>query len=112
LTAANSTWSGENKSDCGSEICGQPAKTFGDHHGHSPRATDVARNCTWGKNCDFASHGIVTSPESQGQAGNRKASMKIARVRTSGTRAAETTGRPAPASHRVMRVSIGACADH
>ena len=44
LAAASKTWSGENKSDCGSEICAQPAKTLGDHHGHSPRANELARN--------------------------------------------------------------------
>src|SRR6266852_2568060 len=87
LKAASRTCSGENSSDCGSEISGQPANTLGAHHGHSPRANDVARNCTCGKNCDLASHGIVTAPDSQGQAGSRKASAKIAIVATSGTRA-------------------------
>src|SRR5262249_39065583 len=86
LKAASRTWNGENKSDWGSEICGQPANTFGDHHGHSPRASEFARNCTCGKNCDLASQGIVTLPESHGQAGTRKASAKIATVSTSGTR--------------------------
>src|SRR6266849_3118335 len=87
LKTASKTWSGENSSDCGSEISGQPAKTLGAHHGHSPRANDVAKNCTCGKNCDLASHGIVTAPDSQGQAGSRKASAKTAIVATSGTRA-------------------------
>src|SRR5262249_2243738 len=71
-------------------------------------ASDDARNCTCGKNWDFASHGIVTSPESHGQAGNTKASMKIARVTTRGTRAA--AGRPASASRDVARSLIGAWA--
>src|SRR2546429_4107316 len=110
LEAASSTCSGENKSDCGSEISDQPAKTFGDHHGHSPRANELARNCTCGKNCDFASHGIVTSPESHGQTGNRKTSRKIATVTASGTRAAEAAARPAPASHGLARSSTGPCA--
>src|SRR5258708_36253683 len=93
LAPANRTWSGENKSDCGSEICGQPAKTLGDHQGHSPRANELARNCTCGKNCDFASHGIVRRPESQGQAGSRNASMNIKSVRRSGRRPAEIAAR-------------------
>src|SRR5258708_1948619 len=90
FNAAKRTWSGENKSDCGSEICGQPAKTLGIHHGHSPRAMDVAKNCTGGKNCDFASHGMVTAPESQGEAGSKKASAKTTMVSGSGMRAVET----------------------
>src|SRR6266567_4075738 len=93
LEAASSTCSGENKSDCGSEISDQPAKTFGDHHGHSPRASELARNCTCGKNCDFASHGMVTAPDSHGHAGSRKASANIASVTGSGTRAAVTSNR-------------------
>ena len=101
LKAASRTCSGENSSDCGSEISGQPAKTLGVHHGHSPRANEVARNCTCGKNCDLASHGIVTAPDSHGQAGSRKASAKIAIVAASGTRAlavpaASRAGLPAP----------------
>src|SRR4029077_2918321 len=106
--AASSTWSGENNSDCGSEICAPPAKTFGVHHRHLPRAMEVARNCACGKNCDFASHGIVTAPESHGQAGSRKASAKIASVTATGTRAAETSAaagddRPAPARQLCTR---------
>src|SRR5258707_14150831 len=80
LNAASSTWSGENSSDCGSEISGQPANTLGVHHGHSPCAMDVARNCTGGKNCDLASHGMVKVPESHGQAGSRNASANMAIV--------------------------------
>src|SRR4029453_4655185 len=86
LNSASRTWSGENRSGLGSEISGQPAKTLGVHQGHSPRANDVARNCTCGKNCDFASHGMVTAPDSHGQAGGRNASAKIAMVTTSATR--------------------------
>ena len=48
---------------------------------------DVARNCTAGKNCDFASHGMVTAPESQGSAGSQNAAAKIKTVSGSGTRA-------------------------
>ena len=80
LKAASRTCSGENSSDCGSEISGQPANTLGAHHGHSPCANAVARNCTCGKNCDLASHGMVTAPDSHGQAGSTKASAKIAMV--------------------------------
>src|SRR5436305_15228247 len=101
-------WSGENRSDCGSEICDQPAKTLGDHHGHSPRASELARNCACGKNGDFASHGIVTLPESHGQAGSRNDSVKIATVSTSGMRSAETTARPAAASNSDARAVIAA----
>src|SRR6267378_333624 len=86
LNTANRTWSGENNSDCGSEICVQPAKTLGVHHGHSPRANELARNCTCGKNCDLASHGIVTAPESHGQVGSRNASAKIPMVASKETR--------------------------
>src|SRR5262245_12924146 len=53
---------------------------LGVHHGHSPCAIDQARNCTCGKNCDFASQGMVTAPESHGQVGSRKASAKMAMV--------------------------------
>src|SRR3954469_15787462 len=76
--SAHATCSGENKSDCGSAIIGQPANTFGVHHGHSARAIEVARNCRAGKNCDFASHGIVTAPESHGQDSATKARANIA----------------------------------
>src|SRR5436190_20480885 len=76
--------SGENISDCGSAICGQPAKTFGVHHGHSPRAIELARNCTCGKNCDLASQGIVTAPESHGEEGRRKARANTAMVTATG----------------------------
>src|SRR5215470_4809377 len=106
LNTASNTWSGENKSDCGSEICGQPAKTLGDHHGHSPRAIELARNCTCGKNCDFASHGIVRRPESQGHAGSRTASVKIKSVRTSGRCPAETAARHGAPSHAAARLRI------
>src|SRR5262249_60444588 len=99
---------GENRSDCGSEICGQPANTFGDHTGHSPRASELARNCTCGKNCDLASHGIVTLPESHGQAGTRKASAKIAIASTSGTRAVEPTTRARHPRHEVAPFFISA----
>src|SRR5437870_8417345 len=84
--AANRTCNGENSSDWGSQIIGQPAKTFGVHQGHSPRPMDAARNCNGGKNCDFASHGMVTAPESQGHAGTRKASAKTAMASGSPTR--------------------------
>src|SRR5215470_12695936 len=93
LNTASRTCSGENSSDCGSEICGQPAKILGDHHGHSPRAIELARNCTWGKNCDLASHGIVTAPDSHGQAGSRKARANSAMATPNGTRAAVAPAR-------------------
>jgi hypothetical protein len=83
---ASNTCSGENSSDCGSEISGQPAKALGDHHGQSPRASDAARNCIGGKNCDFASHGIVTAPDSHGHAHATNASAKIATVTSSEAR--------------------------
>src|SRR3977135_87181 len=90
LNTANRTWSGENNSACGSEICRQPAKTLGVHHGHSPRANELARNCTCGKNCDLASHGMVTVPESHGQVGSRNASAKIPMVVNKETRVVAT----------------------
>src|SRR5215467_972337 len=65
--AASARCRGEKISDCGSAICGQPAKTFGVQNGDSPRASDEARNCNSGWNCALASHGIVTAPESHGQ---------------------------------------------
>src|SRR5215467_10139749 len=64
--AASAKCSGEKISDCGSAICGQPANTFGVQNGDSPRASEDARNCNPGWNCAFASHGIVTMPESHG----------------------------------------------
>src|SRR3954447_10057385 len=93
--SAQATCSGENKSDCGSAIIGQPAKTFGVHHGHSAREIEVAKNCRAGKNCDFASHGIVTAPESQGQDNATKASANIAIVTKSDWRGLT---RPSPQS--------------
>src|SRR5215467_7834752 len=97
LNTASRTCSGENSSDCGSEICGQPAKILGDHHGHSPRAIEPARNCTCGKNWDLASHGIVTAPDSHGQAGSRNASANMAMATPGETRATVLPARAAPA---------------
>lgn len=42
------------------------------------------RDIISGRNCDLASQGIVTSPDSHGHAGSRKASAKSAMVRASG----------------------------
>src|SRR5262245_42228568 len=108
LNTASKTWRGENNSDCGSEIWVQPAKTFGVHHGHSPRANELARTCTCGKNCDLASHGIVTVPESHGQVGNRNASAKIPMVASSEMRAVST---PVASDCRSALVNAGCCAD-
>src|SRR5262245_17468787 len=66
-TNASSRCSGEKISDCGSEICGQPAKTLGVQNGDSPRASDAARKLTCGKNCDLAYNGMVTAPDRHGQ---------------------------------------------
>src|SRR5215216_5593174 len=79
-STATRRWSGEKISDCGSETCGHPAKTLGVHNGDSPRAREAARKRTCGRNCDLASHGIVTAPDSHGQAKTRQASAKIASV--------------------------------
>jgi len=46
---------------------------FGVQNGESPCAREVARNCSSGWNCDLASHGMVTAPDSHGHARNRKA---------------------------------------
>src|SRR5262249_59855046 len=81
---------------------------FGDHTGHSPRASELARNCTCGKNCDLASHGIVTLPESHGQAGPRQASPNIAIAGTSGPRAVEPTTRARHPRHEVAPFFISA----
>jgi hypothetical protein len=45
-----------------------------------PLLLTLARDCNGGKNCDLASQGIVTVPDSHGQAGNRKASAKSERI--------------------------------
>src|SRR5262245_66501457 len=66
-TNASSRCSGEKISDCGSEICGQPAKTLGVQNGDSPRASEDARKLTCGKNCDLAYNGMVTAPDRHGQ---------------------------------------------
>src|SRR5262249_58788862 len=96
LSAASTTCSGENNSDCGSEISGQPANTLGVHHGHSPCAIDVARNCTGGKKCDFASQGMVTVPDSHGQGGSRKESANTPMGASNKTRLAPPAGPPPP----------------
>ena len=70
---ASRKWSGEKISDCGSLICGQPAKTLGVQNGDWPVASERARNDSCGRNCDSASHGMVTAPDSHGQAGSMKA---------------------------------------
>src|SRR3954447_25363667 len=62
----------------------QPAKTFGAQNGDCPAWNARAMNSTGGKNVDLASYGIVTTPESHGHAGTRKASAKIAMTRASG----------------------------
>src|SRR5205807_2960472 len=81
LASASSTCSGENNIDCGSAMFGQPANTFGVQTGDSAVANARAMNSTGGKNVDFASHGIVTAPDSHGHAGTRNASAKIAMTR-------------------------------
>jgi len=73
---------------------GQPANTFGDHHGHSPCAIDVARNCSAGKNCDFASHGMVTAPDNHGHASTTNAAAKSAIVIGSEYGAATRANKP------------------
>src|SRR5262245_31117027 len=65
-------------------MSGQPANRLGVQNGDSPIASDLARNCKGGRNCDLASQGIVTRPDSHGHAGSRKASAKSAMVRASG----------------------------
>jgi hypothetical protein len=58
---------GEKISDCGSATWGDPAKTLCVQNGDCPECSACARNwiCAW--KCAFASNGIVTAPDSQGQ---------------------------------------------
>src|SRR5712691_7953700 len=95
---ARGKWSGEKISDCGSEICGQPAKTFGVQNGDSPRASEAARKRTCGRNCDLASQGIVTAPESHGQDNTRHASANMPTVAGSGNARVASCGACSTAS--------------
>src|SRR3989442_15520574 len=89
---ARRKWSGEKISDCGSEICGHPAKTLGVQNGDSPRASEAARKRTCGRNCDLASQGIVTAPESHGQDSTRHASANRPTVAGGGKAGAASRG--------------------
>src|SRR5215510_12008310 len=93
-TKASSRCGGEKISDCGSEICGQPAKTLGVQNGDSPRASDAARKLTCGKNCDLASHGMVTAPVSHGQARTSDASVNRPSVAGNSWRRPGASGDP------------------
>ena len=80
-SAAASRKNGEKISDCGSAICGIPAKTCGVQNGDWPLCRAWARKANCGKKCAFASQGMVTRPESQGKASASAQTRKNAAAR-------------------------------
>src|SRR5208283_1689174 len=50
---------GEKISDCGSEICGMPAKTLGVQKGDWPECNACAKKANCGWKCALASQGMV-----------------------------------------------------
>src|SRR6267378_4464452 len=105
---ARRTCRGEKMSDCGSEICGQPAKTLGVQNGSSPRASDAARKRTCGRNCDLASHGMVTAPDSHG---HDKTSQARAKILTVTERGNETESRVSTKLMRAWSSPLPACGE-
>ena len=75
---------GEKIMDCGSAIWGWPLNTKGAQNGDWPLARLWARNWICGWKCAFASQGIVTRPDSQGQPMTIAANTNIATARAIG----------------------------
>jgi hypothetical protein len=92
-------------------ICGQPPKTLGVQNGDWPVASERARNENCGRNCDSASHGMVTAPDSHGQAGGRNARAYSPSVSRSGCASAamrSAGGAAAPPGNTRTPVSVRA----
>jgi hypothetical protein len=86
LSAAISRCGGENTSDCGSAICGWPAKIFGDQNGDCAPCSAFASACNCGWKWAFASQGMVKMPLSQGKASKSQHKATYICIERSGQR--------------------------